>query len=281
MHKNRKFIVGIICVVLALSLLGGSIVFVGWYQNRSVFTDKNGWTHNTEGTEYESDPYESLNYVIINSNKDEFTNMTTHQFLSKINPIFKAYSGKSYITFDFGDGTGLYCPYANKKYDFIYGTIDESGHIVSQNLYVHVAGNEITTEDASEETSDSSINMYKLLPEAYYSDNTMVAVLDNVLYLNVYFDATSRSYEDIANELWKIYKKADLTGISTVLIRMNDDIFYEVNTMIEDSVPVYVENGYDKWANFLYGDEAGTENEVINATEYSSSEDITEINTEE
>ena len=36
---------------------------------------KNGWIHNIEGTEYESDPYASLNYVVIDSDKTEFENM--------------------------------------------------------------------------------------------------------------------------------------------------------------------------------------------------------------
>jgi hypothetical protein len=274
MQKNKKFIAGIVCVILAVAALIGSFAFVDWYQNRSVFTDKNGWIHNIEGTEYESDPYASLNYVVIDSDKTEFENMTAHQFLSKLKPIFKAYSGKAYITFSFGDGTGLYWPYANKKYDGIYGMIDDFGTITSQKSFIHIEGNTVTSEETSSETSEDSVNMFALLPEAYYSDNTMVSVMEDVLYLNVYFDASTRSYEEIANELWDIYKSADLSGINTILIRMNDDVFYEVNTRVDNSTPVFVEDGYQKWAVFLYGDEASTNtNDVIEETEYDPSMD--------
>lgn len=227
-----------------------------------------------EGTEYESDPYASLNYVVIDSDKTEFENMTAHQFLSKLKPIFKAYSGKAYITFSFGDGTGLYWPYANKKYDGIYGMIDDFGTITSQKSFIHIEGNTVTSEETSSETSEDSVNMFALLPEAYYSDNTMVSVMEDVLYLNVYFDASTRSYEEIANELWDIYKSADLSGINTILIRMNDDVFYEVNTRVDNSTPVFVEDGYQKWAVFLYGDEASTNtNDVIEETGYDPSMD--------
>ena len=100
----------------------------------------------------------------------------------------------------------------------------------------------------------------------------MVAVMDDVLYVNVYFDASSREYADIANELWNIYKKADLSGIKTVLIRMNNDVFYEVNAMVADSAPVYIENGYAKWSGFLYGEEAEND-DIIDATEYDPEKD--------
>ena len=69
-------------------------------------------------------------------------------------------------------------------------------------------------------------------------------------------------------------KSADLSGINTILIRMNDDVFYEVNTRVDNSVPVFVEDGYQKWAVFLYGDEASTNtNDVIEETEYDPSTD--------
>ena len=42
MHKDKKFIAGIVCVILAVVALIGSFAFVDWYQNRAVFTDKNG-----------------------------------------------------------------------------------------------------------------------------------------------------------------------------------------------------------------------------------------------
>lgn len=273
MKKNKNFIIGIACVILSLGLLGGSFMFVEWYQNRAVFMDKNGWVHNTDGTKYEADPYASLNYVVIDCDKTEFEDMTTHQFLSKINPIFKAYSGKSYVTFAFGDGTGLYWAYADKKYDGIYGVIDNTGHITAQQAFIHIEGKQITKEDATAETSEDSVNMYALLPETYYTDNAMVAVMDDVLYLNVYFDASGRGYEDVANELWDIYKNADLSGINTVLIRMNDSTFYEVSSKSVDNVPVYIENGYEKWAEFLYGKDAAMGDDIIDATEYDPGKD--------
>ena len=173
-----------------------------------------------------------------------------------------------------GDGTGLYWPYANKKYDGIYGMIDDFGTITSQKSFIHIEGNTVTSEETSSETSEDSVNMFALLPEAYYSDNTMVSVMEDVLYLNVYFDASARGYEEIANELWNIYKSADLSGINTILIRMNDDVFYEVNTRVDNSTPVFVEDGYQKWAVFLYGDEASINtNDVIEETEYDPSTD--------
>lgn len=277
--RNKKFMAGIVVMVLAVCALVGSLKFVDWYQNRQVFTDKNGWVHNVEGTEYESDPYASLNYVVVDSNKEEFANMTAHQFFSKINPIFKAYSGKEYITFDFGDGTGLYWPLVNKKYDGIYGAIDETGRIVSQEAIIHIDGKTITKQETVIETTASSVEMYSLLPEAYYADNTMVVVMDDVLYLNVYFDASVRAYADVADELWSIYKDADLSGIKTVLIRMNDDIFYEVDTMIADSTPAFVENGYEKWAEFLYGE--GVLDELVsNQIIYETEDNFNDVGTE-
>lgn len=275
MRTNKKFVIGIICVFLALALLIGSFVFVDWYQNRSVFTDKYGWVHNAEGTEYESDPYASLNYVIVNCDKKEFSEMTSHQFLNKITPVFKAYKGKTYVTFSFGDGTGIYWPYADKKYDGIYGSIDDLGHVTGQEMILHVDGNMVRKEEASEEVSDASVQMYQLLPEAYYTDNTVVMVKENVLYINVSFNAAARSYADVANELWNIYKKADLKGINIVLIRMNNDVFYEVNTMIDDSEPVAVENGYAKWEMFLYGETSENASEIETEAGYNPEEDKT------
>ena len=263
MRKNQKFIIGIIAAIIAFGLLLASFWFASWYKSRSSFTDSNGWVHNIDGTEYGSDPYASLNYVVINSDKAEFEKMSTHQFLQKIIPIFKAYSGKSYVTFAFDDGTGLYWPYADKKNDGIYGTIDETGHLITQEAYVHIEGNEITKEDVSKETTAESVNMYSLLPEDYYTDDAMVSVMGQVLYLNVYFDTASRTYDEVALELWNIYKEADLSKIDTVLIRMNDDVFYEVNARSDESTPVYVENGYEKWASFLYGDSAA--DDIIDA----------------
>ena len=252
MKKNKSFIIGCICIIFSLIVLFCCTQFVNWYNNRPTFVDKNGWVHTTVGNSYEADPYAGLTYTIIDANKEEFASMTSHQFLSKINPLMKAYKGKQYITISFGDGTGIYWPFADSSYDGIYGVIDTKGIVTSQESLIHVEGNIVSKVEVDTGLTASSVYMWDFLPEGYYNDDACVLVIDDILFISVVFDDTSRSYDDIANELWNAFIVADRTGINRVIINLNTEYWYEIN---DENIPEYNELGRYEYPKLLYGEE--------------------------
>ena len=248
---NKGFIGGVIITILLVAALIGCIAFVRYYQNRPVYEDKNGWIHNAEGGNYDSDPYAGYNFARIECDKEEFANMTAHQFLDKLQPVFKAYKGKNYVTFDFGDGTGIYWPFASTTYDGVYGHIDEAGVYIDTITLIHVEGNQIVATDGSPFDSLASINMYDYLPEAYYNDSSFVMVNEDLLFISVVFDNSTLPYDEASMELWNAFQEADLTGINHVVICMNGSIYYVVN---EEGIPVYDETAYDTYFDLIFGE---------------------------
>lgn len=250
--NNRLFAFFVVIAVLLLAAVIGSGIYVNYYQNRTSYEDKNGWFHNAEGGVYESDPYAGLNYVRIPCDKEEFSNMTAHQFIEKITPVLKAYKGKNYVTFDFGDGTGIYWAFSDLTYDGVYGNLDEAGVTIDTQYIIAVNGTRVTATEGSPFDSMDSINMYAYLPSGYYNDSAFVLVNQGLLFISVDFDNSTLSYEAAANELWAAFQKADLSKIEHVVICMNDDIYYVVN---EEGNVVEDPSAYDTYFDLIFGED--------------------------
>ena len=186
-------------IVVLLFILVALTIAPKIYNSLSVTTDENGWTHEkvsseSSDTEDSSGDKDSLNYVVISASKSDYNiwdnEIDSHTYSNNVFAATSNYEGKQYVTFDFGDGTGLYygCPSSeDSTYSTgTYGEIDEEGLVVEPYYYIYASGSEIWAELVPAGVSQVSAAITEAIPDTYDSDWTSAAVVDGIAYICLY-----------------------------------------------------------------------------------------------
>ncbi len=229
---KKHFIKFTVLIAIVIALLCAVVLFL----SNAAWTDKNGFTHNTESSEYASDENAARTYAIVEIDKS-LLDMSDHKFIETVTPVLEAYSDKYYTTFDFGDGTGLYFPGSDVNETAFYGNIDENGQITQQISYISVNGTQLTREEARLSASEASLKMEEYYPDEYKNDASWVTVADNILYLTIGIDenATLTDCAQVATNIYNIYinKGATLSEFDAIYISVNDLYAFKIDPKAE------------------------------------------------
>lgn len=229
---NKRFI-KFTAFIATIILVACGIVF---YLTNETWTDRNGFTHNTKTSEYESDKNASRTFAIVEMDKG-ILGLSDHKFIETVTPILEAYSDKYYTTFDFGDGTGLYFPGSDVNETAFYGDIDENGLITQQISYISINGTQVVKEAARLSASEESLKMEEYYPEKYKNDSAWVTVADDCLYLTIGIDenATLSDCAAAATDIYNIYieKGAILSEFNAIYISVNDLYAFSIDPKAE------------------------------------------------
>lgn len=229
---KKRFIKFTVLIAIVITLLCAVVLFL----SNATWTDKNGFTHNTESSEYASDENASRAYAIVEMDKS-LLDMSDHKFIETVTPVLEAYSDKYYTTFDFGDGTGLYFPGSDVNETAFYGNIDENGQITQQISYISVNGTQLTREEARLSASEASLKMEEYYPDEYKNDASWVTVADNILYLTIGIDenATLTDCAQASTDIYNIYinKGATLSEFDAIYISVNDLYAFKIDPKAE------------------------------------------------
>lgn len=206
MDKKTKVATSIIVVlVVVLGIVG----FVLNHLDAFSWIDKYGFKHNVEAdATYVVDENKGRDYAIVELD-DKYETLSGHEFLDKINTVLNAYANKTYTTFTFKDGTGLYFPESDINNVAFYGVVDETGIVTETQKYVYISGTQIETEDASEMYSKKSQDLMDLIPDNYQSDSFFAATDgDSTAYFTT-FD--TGDINAMINELYGYAKQVGCT----------------------------------------------------------------------
>jgi hypothetical protein len=226
---------------LVLVLIG-----VGIY-SRMDKTDQNGWTHvKTTSTSPDDSAWDNTEtslgaadteYLIVDVSKEDYTGITAHTFIQNISGTLTANYGKrTYVTFRFEDGTGLYCPGSSLDYVLTYGTINEIGVSVEDLAYITVSGNTVYCEEVPYDQTAESASFYGSIPEEYENDKTWAYVKDGVAYMQVWVG--DKDVREVAEELLDIilskgsYDEAHIVVNDRAFLYLSDSGLEEVDLVV-------------------------------------------------
>ncbi len=205
--RVRKGTIIMFAIAIFLILAIGAVKYAG--PNIS-WVDRHGFKHNAKTEAVYSDNNDAnLNYLVIQASKEEFKAMDSHAFLERITPVLNANEGKEYVTFRFGDGTGIYFPKADMNLEASYGDVDENGQLVNRIGYIIISGAQVAYEALGSEFSRDSIDAEEVLPDEYKNDDLSACVDEGILYLNV---AKTALNQDEAFQVGKDVAKEYLNG---------------------------------------------------------------------
>ena len=189
--KPVLIIIGLLCLFFLVSAI---VSHVGMF-------DKNGWLHRKGVIDFSiGESKTPTEYQLVPVDKEDFTDISAHNFIKKVSSVLNAYTGKTYVTFVFQDGTGLYCPGSSIDEVLIYGTIDELGATTEDLYYITIQGNTVTKTEVPYYLSNASYELSKVIPQEYQNDSTWTSVKDGIAYLQVVWSGT-KSDEEIAKEI--------------------------------------------------------------------------------
>ncbi len=177
--KNKVFIILGVVAVLGLGIFALTRINFNKSDNSEMITV--------------TDENAQRDYALVEVSKEEFENMDEHQFLSKVLPILKAYSGKNYTTLVFGDGTGIYFPFSDSTKSAQYCEIDENGLPTQQLGIIMISGTSVTYNEAPIYSSKKTIDAYKYAPNEFVNDSFALCVTDDILYVSL---AETKSEEE-------------------------------------------------------------------------------------
>ncbi len=211
----------ILCAVILLVLADLAVKEFG---PRITWTDKSGFRHMGAVEEVpEERAEEGRDYYVVPADKAEFKAMDSHAFIEKVTPVLEAYHDKRYVSFMFGDGTGIYFPDADISLDASYGTLDEKGLITGREGYITIAGTQVSYEPVTADMSPESAAALDVLPREYKNDDLSACIDDGTLYLNVAQTAlTPEDAKKVAEEVARAYlacgfNKSKVTGFYIAL----------------------------------------------------------------
>lgn len=171
-----------------LIVLGLVLVFlvVTYLPTHLDFIDQNGWVHKRDQTtpNMQTNATET-EYKLVSASKSDYTDISAHSFIKKVSSVLDAYQDKTYVTFMFEDGTGLYCPGSSLDYVLVYGKVNEIGAPEEELSYITVTGNTVTQEDVPYFLTKESYEVSSIIPEKYQNDSTWSSVKDNIAYFQV------------------------------------------------------------------------------------------------
>lgn len=234
--EAKKFIKFISLILVIIAIVSGVVFF---FLNYS-WTDKFGFKHNVETTTtYETDANATRTYALVDMDKS-ILDYDDYKLIQTIKPILKAYSDKSYTTFVFGDGTGIYFPCSDINERAFYGEIDDKGGITQDILYYDFEGNTVVTSEIMNETTTDSKALWAAYPEEYKNDSSYATVVNDDAYISVVTSDllnTSEAYAVVQAFMNAYSQNVDLTQYSNVYVNFGyvKGYVYSSGSIAEDS----------------------------------------------
>jgi len=162
-EEKVKSYIKIFCVAMvgAVVVIGGGLAIY----SRVPHTDRYGFRHERMSEKERASEEKALNKAKKNKDSSKSGNFTVEKFdkaklnldkidsrtfIETVEPKLRAHKGENYYTFDFGDGTGLYCPLSNITQTMLYGTINDKGQVTGEQLRITVTGTTVSTQKSSD-----------------------------------------------------------------------------------------------------------------------------------
>lgn len=193
-------------------------------------------------------------YALVNAAKKDFESIDEHQFLEKVLPLLKSYTGKTYTTIVFEDGTGLYFPFSDPNKSAQYAKVDKKGLPTQRLGDIVIKNNKVTFTKAPDTCNKETKKAVKYVPAEYQGDNFALCVSNKTIYVLLSGDSIGAENAmaqsvDFCNKM--AANGYDFSKLSKICISYGDVYGFDVNpadmsVTNNDNNIVKVDNKVDK-----------------------------------
>lgn len=214
--KNKKGII-ILCILAVLAI--GTTVVVQVYNNRKMKSQKCD-------EKLESVIDQKQNYIVVDVKKDDFTNISSREFINLTQPTVDQGKNKQYVTFAFEDGTGICFSSAN----IYYGDLNDDGTVKTVIGRIEIKDSRVTYQEVDNNEINGSVVLRNLMDESYVSEDTDLYYKEGIFH--IYVSPQNKTDSEIVADFCNYFKKSGLTYDSVHLV-INGKSAYEIDKNYE------------------------------------------------